>query len=137
MSLEFDPWQVTSALWRLLRGIHAEAAPALAVVGLDQKSFFVLHSVEGHATPGALALRTRFPAATITDVVKRLEALGYVERKLDIGDLRRHRLELTGEGKKALKHGMRAIEKQLEQRLGRLPRGERATFARLAIRLAE
>ena len=124
-------------LWHLLQEVNAAAVPALAPLGLVQKDFYVLHAIETHPTPSEIAEVMLFPAATVTDIIKRLESLGYVARKLDIGDLRRHRLEITPEGKKALKYGAKAIEKQFEKRLGRLTREEQVAFARLTTRLTD
>jgi DNA-binding MarR family transcriptional regulator len=137
MSSEIETWDVMGALWQVLTSAHAEAAESLALVNLDQRGFYVLHCLETMHTPSELVACTKYPAATITDIVKRLESLGYVERKIDLGDLRRHRLEVTAEGKKAKKHAGRAIAKRFEEKLEHLPKADRATFAKLAIRLSQ
>jgi DNA-binding MarR family transcriptional regulator len=137
--MKIEPWDVMGRLWHLLQEVNATAAPSLEPFGLVQKDFYVLHAIDTNPnpTPSTIAEVMLIPAATVTDVIKRLASLGYVARKIDIGDLRRHRLDVTPEGKKALKYGAKAIEKQFEKRLGRLTREERATFARLTTRLTD
>ncbi len=52
------------------------------------------------------------PKPTVTVYVKRLEAAGFLRREIDAADLRRHRLILTPEGRKAMTRGRRCCRRR-------------------------
>jgi DNA-binding MarR family transcriptional regulator len=60
------------------------------------------------------------PKATVTLYVKRLEASGRLQREIDAGDLRRHRLKLTPSGRKIVVESMKRLARAFEPRLSRL-----------------
>jgi DNA-binding MarR family transcriptional regulator len=63
-----------------------------------------------------------------------MEAAGHVRRVRDTEDRRRHIVELTPAGKKALAHAERAMEDLEDEVLGALSPGERAQFRELLAR---
>ena len=60
------------------------------------------------------------PKATVTLYLKRLEAAKFVRREIDPADLRRHRLLLTPEGRRAATKGLALLSEEFDKRLGRL-----------------
>ena len=54
----------------------------------------------GELTPGALARRISLSQATVTDIVKRLEARGHLRRSQDGADRRRVLIQLTNSGRR-------------------------------------
>ena len=131
-----EGWGVLSHLWRLLQAVSDESSSALQAIGLTPKSLGVLAAVEEHPFPAELARQMVLPPPTVTYIVKHLEARGFVERQAEPGDLRRFRLVVTAEGRRALREGSEAVGAFFAERLARLTPEELAVFDRLAERLA-
>jgi DNA-binding MarR family transcriptional regulator len=64
-------------------------------------------------------------------LLNELESLGYVERKRDASDRRRHIVELTGTGREVFEHSIRAREAIEDEVLGALDADERETLRTL------
>lgn len=75
------------------------------------------------------------PPPTVSHMLRRLEAEGFLRRSLDPKDLRRYRLELTPKGEAALREAERLLEGALARRLARLSEEEQALLAQLLSRL--
>ena len=75
------------------------------------------------------------PKPAVTVYLKRLEAVGFVRREIDPGDLRRHRLSVTPVGRKALTRGQSLLSEAFGLRLARLSAAERAQLASLLEKL--
>jgi DNA-binding MarR family transcriptional regulator len=131
-----DAWRIMSQLWRLMQGVSDEASPALDAIGLTAKSLGLLAAVEEHPFPAELARLMILPPPTVTYIVKQLEALGYLERRAEPGDLRKFRLVVTDEGREAICRGSLAVGTFFAARLSRLGPDELAAFERLVERLA-
>src|SRR3954452_8095754 len=66
---------------------------------LSLRQLAVLYLVrEGAVFPSSLARQLRISPAVVTGLLDRLEQRGYVRRRMDPGDRRRQRLELTENG---------------------------------------
>ena len=77
----------------------------LREVGISPAQFRALSLVKLIApplTPGVLAMRLALDARTASDLIGRLEALGWMRRVRDLPDRRAARLELTEEGEAML-----------------------------------
>ncbi len=70
-------------------------------------------------------------------LLNELEEIGYVERRRDPADRRRHVVELTAEGHTALERAERAQESLEDQVLAGLSADERATLRSLLARALE
>ena len=68
---------------------------------------------------------------TVTMMVKRLEASGFLRRAIDPSDLRGHRLELTAAGRKVTTRGLALLSAAFAARLDRLTAAQRADLARI------
>ncbi|TQS29519.1 winged helix-turn-helix transcriptional regulator [Microbispora sp. KK1-11] len=104
-------------------------------LGLDTKEFFVLGEVDECRYPAELAARLMMPKASVTVYLRNLVAKGFVQREIDEGDLRRHRLVVTPDGKKALDRALTTLSDNFEQWLARLEAQERDELQRLLEKL--
>lgn len=109
-----------SLQYRLISSVIASVAPAIADLGLEVKELFMLTEVDEHPHPAALSSACLMPKPTVTMYVKKLEAAGFLRREIDSTDLRRHRLTLTVEGRKAMTRGMAILSEAFGERITRL-----------------
>lgn len=120
---------------RVLGLVMNECAEQLASLGLETKEFFVLGEIEPCRYPAELAKRLMLPKASVTVYLRNLVAKKFVQREIDEGDLRRHRLVLTSDGRRALDAATVALSSSFEKRLTRLQEQERAELERLLSKL--
>jgi DNA-binding MarR family transcriptional regulator len=129
-----SPKTSAAELWtlnyRLLMSVMEEVAPAVRELGLEMKEAFLLRELDGHPNPADLARALITPKPTITFMVKRMEAAGYVQRDLDPGDLRRFRLTLTPSGREVMEASRKLLDRAFEARLDRLTATQRAELQR-------
>lgn len=130
-------WATLARLWRLQRALREETEPELAKLGLGGFSPWLLRVVQRHPYPMEAARAMGLPAPTVSQMLRRLEAQGFLRRSLDPKDLRRYRLELTPEGEKALAQAEALLEAALARRLARLTPKEQALLVELLSRLEE
>ncbi|MEY4508490.1 MAG: hypothetical protein RLZZ450_612 [Pseudomonadota bacterium] len=77
------------------------------------------------------------PKPSITFMIKRVEAVGYVRRELHATDLRRFHLTLTPSGRRAMEKARVILDEAFGERLTRLTAAQRAELAKLLQKLAE
>lgn len=100
--------QVCFALAVASRSVIGMYRPLLEPLGLTHPQYLVMLALweRGAHSVRALGEALRLEPATLSPLLKRLEALGYVRRERDPGDERALRVELTADGtalrKKAL-----------------------------------
>ncbi len=121
-----DPAKVWSPNYRLLMSVITGVAAKISAVGVDSKELFLLAAVDEHPHPARLSVALSMPKPTVTAMVKRLESARFLEREIDPGDLRRHRLSLTAGGRKAVTRGLAILSNAFGERLGRLGAAEQA-----------
>ncbi len=98
--LAFDA-QLCFPLYATSRAVTRTYGELLADVGLTYPqylSLLALWDAEDPMTVGELGVRLRLDSGTLTPVLKRLEAAGYVERRRDPEDERRVLLDVTPQG---------------------------------------
>lgn len=122
---------------RLLTAVMNSCAAQLEELGLDTKEFFVLGEVDECRYPAELAARLMLPKASITVYLRNLVAKGFVQREIDEGDLRRHRLVVTSGGRKALDRALATLSDNFEHWLARLEAQERDELQRLLVKLLQ
>lgn len=132
-----SPWELWTLNFELSMAVLAEVEPEVRAQGLETKELFLLGKLDDHPYPADLARALLTPKPTITFMVKRLEAAGFIQRQTDAGDLRRFRLTLTRSGRKALEAARVILEEAFGRRLARLSASERAELARILALLAE
>ncbi|NVJ05032.1 MarR family transcriptional regulator [Myxococcus sp. AM001] len=123
---KIDPARIWSLNHRLLMTVISSVAADIAALGLETKELFVLAEVDAHPYPAELAGVLCIPKPSVTLYVKRLEAAGFLRREIDTQDLRRHRLQLTPAGRKAMQQGTSLLSGAFGERLGRLSAAQQA-----------
>ena len=123
-----DPSKLWSLNYRLLMSVISGVAPDIVALGLETKELFVLAEIDEHPYPAELAGTLCMPKPTVTVNLKRLEAAGLLRREIDPADLRRHRLVLTPDGRKAMSRGLALLSDAFGTRLGRLSAAQQATL---------
>ena len=126
---KIDAAQLWGLNYRMTMSVLAGIAPAIRNLGLEIKELFLLAALEEHPHPADLARELLMPKPTVTVLVKRLEAEGFVRREIDSRDLRRHRLTLTAAGRRATARGLELLSGAFGQRLARLSAVEQAQLA--------
>jgi len=133
---KIDPARIWSLNHRLLMTVISSVAAEIAELGLETKELFVLAEVDAHPYPAELAEALCIPKPSVTLYVKRLEAAGFLRREIDTADLRRHRLQLTPSGRKAMQQGTGLLSEAFGERLGRLSAAEQAQLRALLEKLS-
>jgi DNA-binding MarR family transcriptional regulator len=128
--------QIWALNYRILTNVITDASSDIAKLGLEIKEFFVLADIDECPHPVGLAVRLSMPKPTITVYLKSLEAHGFVRRKIDRSDLRRHVLILTPAGRKAVTRARNILSKTFGIKLARLNISERNELQRLLEKLA-
>ncbi len=117
---KIDPAKIWSLNYRLLMAVFSSVTPDVAALGLETKELFVLAGLDEYPYPAELAAALVMPRPTLTAMLKRLEAAGFMQREIDPADLRRHRLLLTPAGRKIMTRGMALLSEAFGARLRRL-----------------
>jgi DNA-binding MarR family transcriptional regulator len=130
-----DPAKLWSLNYRLLMSVISSVAPGIAALGLETKELFVLAEVDEHPYPAEVAATLCMPKPTVTVNLKRLEGAGLLRREIDTADLRRHRLVLTPDGRKAMSRGLALLSDAYGSRLGRLSAAQQAALRTLLEKL--
>jgi MarR family transcriptional regulator, organic hydroperoxide resistance regulator len=117
---KIDPAKIWSLNYRLLMAVFSSVTPEVAALGLETKELFVLAGLDEYPYPAELAASLVMPKPTLTAMLKRLEAAGFMQREIDPADLRRHRLLLTPAGRKIMTRGMALLSEAFGARLRRL-----------------
>ncbi len=123
--------------FQLLSSVIAAVAPAVSKLGLEPKELFLLAEVDDHPHPAALATVLVMPKPTVTVLIKRLEAAGFLRRAIDRADLRRHHLTVTPSGRKAITRGLALLSDGFGARLERLAPREREQLRALLEKLVD
>ena len=126
-------------LKRLGHAAKERATDAFEATGLTPYHYAVLLALAeaSHQTQGAIADTLGYDRGQLVGLLDELEERGLVERRRDPADRRRHIVELTPDGKRALAK-LRALAGRLEDEfLAQLDEGERAQLHELLVRLSQ
>jgi DNA-binding MarR family transcriptional regulator len=126
-----SPWALWTLNFNLSLSVMAEVAPSIRGLRVEMKEFFLLTALDDNPNPADLARALMTPKPTVTFMVKRMEAAGYIKRELEPDDLRRFRLTLTAPGRKAMEKARAIFEEAFGRRLARLTQAQRAELQRL------
>jgi DNA-binding MarR family transcriptional regulator len=132
-----SPWELWTLNFQLSMSVMTEVAPRIRVLKLEMKEFFLLASLDEHASPAALARALMLPKPSVTFMIKRMEAAGYVRRELSSADLRRFHLTLTTNGRRAMEKARAILDEAYGARLTRLTAAQRTELAKLLQRLSD
>ncbi len=126
------------ALRRVLRATEIGSRQLATATGLTPSQLLVLREIDARqgATPGTIAQALQFSQATITTIVDRLEALGFVQRQRSDRDKRQFLLSMLPEGKVALANAPDPLQVTFIDRFAALPPWEQAMILAAMERLA-
>jgi DNA-binding MarR family transcriptional regulator len=115
---------LTRLAWTAFRRLTPE------VLGIKLKEYFALRQLrdEGRMTQASLCSAMNVDANYMVLMLNDLESAGYVERRRDPADRRRHIVELTSAGHEAIARAERAMDDMEDDVLGSLSTEERATL---------
>lgn len=134
---------VATETLRVLRRILRQAERAnrhlAAVSGLTPSQLLVLQEVErrGEATPTYIATTLQFGQATVTNIIDRLSAAGYLTRTRAESDRRRFLLRVTDAGRTALETAPDLLQDRFREGFSYLPAWEQAMILASLERLAD
>jgi DNA-binding MarR family transcriptional regulator len=129
----------TFLLKRLGFATKERSMKAYEDAGLHPYHFAILITVDegSHETQGSIADALGYDRGQLVGLLDELEERGLVERRRDLNDRRRHLVQMTPEGKKALRR-LRTLARQLEDEfLEPLSDVDRAKLHQLLLQLAE
>jgi DNA-binding MarR family transcriptional regulator len=124
-------------IFRLARASAWRLGRSLSDSGLRWPEFAVLHHLEaqGPIAQRDLALALRIQPSNLVALLDQLEERGLLDRSPDPADRRRHSVELTGAGLRAVKAAREATRRAEAELLGPLTSEERREFLSLLVRL--
>jgi MarR family transcriptional regulator, temperature-dependent positive regulator of motility len=124
-------------LTRLSRAVYRRASEDK--IGMRLKQFIGLSVLRDHGpmSQQALGESLHLDPNNLVLLLNDAEAAGFVERRRDPSDRRRHIVELTKAGRKAVDKAEREFETVEEEVLGTLSAEERAELRRLLRRALE
>jgi DNA-binding MarR family transcriptional regulator len=122
---------------RLARVIYRRATEE--VIGIRLKQLIVLELLRelGESTQQQLGRSLMLDPNNTVILLNDLEDAGYVLRRRDPSDRRRHIVEMTAEGASALEHAEEKLETVEDEVLGNLNGSERATLRKLLAKALE
>jgi DNA-binding MarR family transcriptional regulator len=123
---------LTRLLWTTFRRLSPE------VLGMKLKEYFALSQLrdEGRMTQASLCGAINVDANYMVLMLNDLESAGYVERRRDPADRRRHIVELTDGGREAIARAEQAMDEMEDEVFGPLNAEERETLRDLLVRAA-
>ena len=133
---KMSPWSLWTLNLRVMTSLMADVAPRLRQLRLEIKEFLLLSELDEHPSPADLARALVAPKPSVTFMVKRMEAVGYVRRELQRDDLRRFRLTLTPSGRSAMESAREIFDEEFGRRLSRLTQAQRVELMRIFQRMA-
>jgi MarR family transcriptional regulator, temperature-dependent positive regulator of motility len=124
-------------LTRLSRVVYRAATEKL--LGIRLKQYMALNYLrdQGPTPQQELGEALHLDPNNLVLLLNDLEEDSYVERRRDTSDRRRHIVEITRAGGRALEHAERALESVEDEVLGALNAEERATLRRLLAQAME
>ncbi len=133
---KISPWTLWTLNFRFMTSVLADVAPRIRALRLEIKEFLLLSKLDEHPNPADLARALVTPKPSVTFMVKRMEALGYLRREVQRDDLRRFRLTLTPSGRRAMEGARKIFDREFGRRLSRLTQAQRVELMRIFERLA-
>jgi DNA-binding MarR family transcriptional regulator len=134
MSVETSPGTVVMLL-RLAKSVHKRSTEELLGMKLRQLTLLgYLRDRGGSLAQQVLCEWLWIDPNSCVLLLNELEELGYVERRRDAADRRRHVVELTETGRAALERGERAREGLEDEVLANLSEAEREQLRALLAR---
>ena len=127
------------ALRRVIRAIDQHSRKLAQSHGLTGPQALLLSEIvrSGSLTGSELAKRVSLSQATVTDIVKRLEKRGLLERSQDTDDRRKFFLRATRDGQTLVKKSVPLLQERFQSRLAELKEWEQTQLLASLQRIAE
>ncbi len=127
------------ALRRILRASDLGGRRIAATTGMTPSQLLVLQEVDrrGETTPTTIASTLQFGQATVTNIVDRLTAAGYLTRQRGEDDRRKMLLRATDTGRAMLDKAPDLLQSRFQERFEGLPTWEQAMILAALERMAE
>jgi DNA-binding MarR family transcriptional regulator len=127
------------ALRRVIRAIDQHSRNLVQSHGLTGPQALLLTEIfrSGALTGSELAKHASLSQATVTDIVKRLEGRGLLERTRDIVDKRRQLLKVTDQGELLIEQSVPLLQERFQARLAELKEWEQTQLLASLQRIAE
>ena len=131
--------QILVALRRVIRAIDQHSRKLVQSHGLTGPQALIIRELvrAGQLTGSELAKRLSLSQATVTDVVKRLESRGLVQRLRASDDRRKVTIQPTDEGRKTLEGSVPLLQERFLERLANLQDWEQTQLLASLQRIAE
>jgi MarR family transcriptional regulator, temperature-dependent positive regulator of motility len=121
-------------LTRLSKVVYRHASEAQMGMRLKEYASLTYLRHSGGISQHTLAEALHLDANNCVLVLNELESAGFAQRRRDPKDRRRHIVEITPDGERALEHAERALETVEDEVLGPLTTEERETLRSLLAR---
>ena len=131
-----SPWELWTLNLQVMSSFMTDVSPRLRELELELKEFLLLTELDAHPNPADLARALIVPKPTVTFMVKRMEAVGYIKREMQPDDLRRFHLTLTPAGRRAMEAAREIFDEEFGRRLARLTQAQRTELQRILERMA-
>jgi len=127
------------ALRRILRASDLGGRRIASATGMTPSQLLVLQEVErrSETTPTIVASTLQFGQATVTNIVDRLTAAGYLTRQRGEDDRRKMLLRVTDEGRAILDKAPDLLQSRFRDRFGALPAWEQAMILAALEKMSE
>ena len=137
-SSEDSPLEFIQLLWKVDHELHSVSKRMIARFGLTAPQRLAVRFIarEPGLTLGGLAALLHLDPGTVTGIVQRLEAAGFVDRARGEGDTRRMHLALTAKGRALNRRRTGTVEAAVRRTLSSVTRSDAAAAARVLQRLA-
>jgi MarR family transcriptional regulator, organic hydroperoxide resistance regulator len=128
---DLEAARVMDALRRVVRALRVSTHASERDLGVSAAQLFVLRqlALAPRQSVGELATRTRTSQGSVSEVVSRLVAHGFVERHTAESDRRRAELSPTAEGRAVLARASETIQERLLAGLARMSEEQRRALA--------
>ncbi len=132
-----DGGGLVSLLTQLQKGLHRRSSEEL--LGMRVKPYMVLVYIRDHpgTTQQELESAMFMDANSVVLILNELEAAGFSVRKRDPQDRRRHMVEMTQAGRRAIERADKAREGLEDEVLAPLSAAERQTLRKLLERVLD
>ena len=130
-----SPWALWTLNFQVMTALMNDVGPRLRALQMEMKEFLLLTELDAHPNPADLARALLTPKPTVTFMVKRMEAVGYIKREMQTNDLRRFHLTLTPPGRRAMEHAREIFDEEFGKRLARLTQSQRLELLRIFERM--
>ena len=133
---ELSGWEIVRLTWQIQHRLFSAAAEGLQDLGIHPKALAILAILEALPHPGDIARSIGSPPPTVSNILKSLEAAGWVDRASDQTDRRRIAYRRTPAGDRILALGIERVDRAAAESLQQLSPDELGRLHELLIRAA-